>query len=497
MRTSTLSLVLRGLWLLGALPAGCATLSPGKPSSDAELGPLAAQPAEAVAGVQAAAWEHAKPTQSQSVTPARADGPEPHKDHVAPPNVQVSTQTPLGIADLEQIALQNNPTLAQAAAQVDSSRARALQAGPYPNPTIGYSGDQMGINGTAGELQGGFVEQTIVTAGKLRLSRAKYNQEATEAEIRVIEQQYRVLNGVRMRYYELLALQQMINLHRNILSNAEESLLTHKEMYNTGQANKSEVLLAEIAVNDAKIELHTLENRYTAHWQHLTALLGSPDLPPTPLKGQLTPEGPPLDWNCSLDRLLQQSPELQAAQAHVVHDQITLRRERAEPIPDIQLRGVTGYNFESRNTVAGAEVGIRLPIWDRNQGTIREVQADLARSHAEVRRVELSLRKRLAEAYSRYQTAWNSSTIYRDVSVPKATEAYEVQLDMYKKRRVAWPHVVVYQRNMLEVKEKYTGSLLALREAEVEITGLLLVDGLSVPVLPSPGGHLESNPKPR
>src|SRR5262245_54224705 len=95
----------------------------------------------------------------------------------------VESATPLGLAELEQMALQRNPTLAQVAAAIESSKGKALQAGLYPNPTIGYQGDQMGAQGTAGELQGGYLQQTIITAGKLRLSRAKYNQEVCEAEI--------------------------------------------------------------------------------------------------------------------------------------------------------------------------------------------------------------------------------------------------------------------------------------------------------------------------
>jgi len=68
---------------------------------------------------------------------------------------------------------------------------------------------------------------------------------------------------------------------------------------------------------------------------------------------------------------------------------------------------------------------------------------------------------------------------------------------MYKKRRIAWPQVVMLQRGVLEVKEKYTQSLLELREAEVEICGLLLVDGLTVPPAPAPAGHLSATPNPR
>jgi cobalt-zinc-cadmium efflux system outer membrane protein len=208
-------------------------------------------------------------------------------------------------------------------------------------------------------------------------------------------------------------------------------------------------------------------------------------------------EGPPLDWDSSLGEILQESPELQAAQAHVAKDRITVQRERAEPVPNIQLQGGAGYNFETNNYVAaGVQVGIRLPVWNRNQGTIRQAQADLARSQAEVVRVELSLRQRLADAFNNYLTALQTTRIYRDSNVPKAAEAYEVQLDMYRKRRIAWPEVVRLQRNLLEVREQYTRSLLALREAEVAIHGLLLVDGLTPPPTPLTN-ELEATPNPR
>src|SRR5262245_14573942 len=80
----------------------------------------------------------------------------------------------LTLPQLEALALQNNPTLAEAAAAIVHSRGMAQQAGLCPNPTVGYIGDLIGVSRTAGELQGVFIQQTIVTAGKLKLSRAKY-----------------------------------------------------------------------------------------------------------------------------------------------------------------------------------------------------------------------------------------------------------------------------------------------------------------------------------
>ena len=80
---------------------------------------------------------------------------------------------PLTLDTLETLARENNPTFVQAQAQIEGERAKALQAGLYPNPRIGYMGEQIGVEGTAGEFQGGFIQQEIVTAGKLRLSREK------------------------------------------------------------------------------------------------------------------------------------------------------------------------------------------------------------------------------------------------------------------------------------------------------------------------------------
>src|SRR5438270_13652759 len=133
----------------------------------------------------------------------------------AEPLSSPSPTTPT-LADLEQMALQGNPTLAQAAARVEAARGRALQSGLYPNPTIGYLGEQIGSAGTAGE-QGGFIDQLIVTRGKLRLNRAKFAQETEGTEWQALAQQYRVLNSVRMLYYDLHAQQRLLEVRAELL----------------------------------------------------------------------------------------------------------------------------------------------------------------------------------------------------------------------------------------------------------------------------------------
>jgi cobalt-zinc-cadmium efflux system outer membrane protein len=126
-----------------------------------------------------------------------------------------------------------------------------------------------------------------------------------------------------------------------------------------------------------------------------------------------------------------------------------------------------------------------------------QAQAELARSRAEVRRRELELQQRLADVFRQYRTATLSTKLYRDANIPKATRAYEIQLEMYKQRRIAWPDVVKLQQNLYQVKSEYTHSLLELRRAEVAITGLLMMDGLAPPASPAPAGHIDATARPR
>ena len=420
-----------------------------------------------------------------SVVPA-AD-PAPPKD-AGPAPVQAAGTTPPTLADLEQMALRCNPTLAQAAANVEASRGRALQSGLYPNPTVGYTSELIGVERTAGELQGLFIDQTVVTAGKLRLNRAKFGQEVSQMEAHALAQQYRVLHGVRTRYYQLLAMQRLLDVRADLLKVAQDAVTTTEQLQNVGAANKPDVLAARIEARQERVALENARALYEAAWKQLAAYVGQPCLPLGRLDGELEAAGALPDYDAALAHLLEASPELQVARAEVARDQFGLKREQVEPVPNLQVRVANGYDFETRNDVTSVQVGVRLPLFDKNQGNIRTAQAQLARAEAEVCRVELSLRQRMARTYARYRTAMAVVEEYRNHSLPDAKEAYELYLDSFRNRTAAWPQVLVAQRTYFQLSVDYVQALEQLRRSETAILGLLLVDGLDEP----PGAPGES-----
>jgi cobalt-zinc-cadmium efflux system outer membrane protein len=408
---------------------------------------------------------------------------------VSQPNFAAEPQPPtLTLAALEQLAVDRNPTLLQAAANIEAAQGRAQQAGLYPNPTVGYAGDRIGAGGTAGEMQGLFIDQTIVTAGKLRLSRAKFAQEVLQTQALAFAQEYRVLNSVRIRFYQLLAMQRLLDVRTELLKVAEDAMQTTEELVNVGAANKPDLLQARIEARQERVALENARTRYEAAWRQLAALVGVPELSVSRLEGDLDAAAPLPDFDASLAHLLEASPEIQVALAEITRAQISLKREQAEPIPNVQMRVANGYDFETGRDVTSVQVGVRLPVFDKNQGNIRSARALVAYAQADLCRVQLSLNQRLARAYARYRTAATIVQTYRKDNLPDAKEAYELYLDSFRKRRAAWPQVLVAQRTYFQISVEYTQALADLRAAEVAILGLLLVDGLNEPPsVPSAG----------
>src|SRR5579864_5561196 len=117
----------------------------------------------------------------------------------------VPEQKTMTLEELQQMALQNNPTFAQSAANIRAAEGRKKQSGLYPNPTVGYQGEQIRGGSFHGGEQGFFVQQDIVLSGRLGLNRTIFDEELKQAETEAEEQKVRVVTNVRMSYIQALA----------------------------------------------------------------------------------------------------------------------------------------------------------------------------------------------------------------------------------------------------------------------------------------------------
>lgn len=410
-----------------------------------------------------------------------------------PPAAGMATVQPgLKLEDLERMALANNPTLKQAATDIAAAAGRAKQAGLYPNPTISAVGEEISrgpiIRG--GEIGAG-LQQRIVTGSKLGLSRQVGEQERLAAEQSVQAQRQRVLNAVRILYYQALGDQKLVQVRGQLAGLAREVVRISGELGNVGQADRPDQLFSDIEAERLDLGLVTARNALERTWRQITAVVNNPSLRPALLEGDLE-SVPQLDADKELERIYAESPELRTTQLNVTRSEIALKRARREPIPDIVVAGGVRYNRELLELEPGGairrpvgpegffDVGIQIPIFNRNQGGIAEARAEAERARLEVDRTKLALRARLANVYREYRDSIVTVERYRTRMIPKAQQAYEMYLNSFRGMAAAYPQVLISQRNLFQLQEDYVAALVGAWQNAIEIQGLLLTGGLEI-----------------
>lgn len=393
--------------------------------------------------------------------------------------------------DLERKALERNPTIGQANADVNAAAGLAKQAGLYPNPVFSAVGEENSggpiIRG--GEFGGGF-QQRIVTAGKLGLSRKVAEQERAITEEAAKAQRQRVLNAVRTLYYQALSDQYRIRVRTNLTRLAAEAVKISGELANVGAADQPDVLAAEVEAQRIQLDLSDAVNRQERTWRQLAAVVNDTSLRPTPLAGELE-TFPRLDVDQALEAIYAESPEVQAASIDVNRAELSLSRAKKEVIPDILLSGGVRYNRELLEVTNGGirrpvgpegffDIGIQIPIFNRNQGNVAAARAGVDRAKLQVDRTKLALRSRLAEVYREYRTALMRADQYRQEVLPKAQKAYELYLNNFRQMAAAYPQALIAQRNLFQLQDAYVDALTTAWQRSVDIQGLLLTGGVDL-----------------
>ena len=405
--------------------------------------------------------------------------------------IQIQPSPGLTLAALEQMAIKNNPTLAQADAAVQAAEGRRRQAGLWPNPIVGYEGDGLAFNSLVYPYrngQGFFVEQTILTGGKLAKSKNIAAQEKVQTQADAEAQRLRVLNAVRMLFYQAAGAQQLVDLRQQLADLTREAVEISEDLFNTGAADRPDVLAAEVELQRAEIELMRAKNDFVRVWQLMASVVGEPQLKPARLEDKLETAAPALVQEEMLAQLLRDSPEMKRALAGVERSKAIVSRAKAEPKPDVYLRGGIGYSNEWAEFYGGKtgwegrlEAGVRVPIFNRNQGNVAASKAELTAAEREVQRVELSLRARLAESFTRYQNSLGVASRYQREVLPRAQRAYDLYLAKFRQMAAAYPQVLIAQRTLFQSRTEYIGALVELWQNVTQLQGLLLVGGLDAP----------------
>lgn len=459
----------------GQLPAGAS------PSDLRAAAALATPPPEAQAETKS------KPVAAPASPLGKtADGEFPDLKP-APERVPAAGE-PLTLAQLQRLAADNSPILRRAAAEVEAAYGAVVQAGLYPNPTFGYQVDaaQPGLRvppptpGNGAGQQGAFVSQLIKTAGKLPLAQRVAGYDYVNALVAVRSAEVDVATAVRTHYFRVLVVTMAVEVNTALTRAADESYRAQVKRVRAGEAASYEPLQLYAQAQQARNALTQAEADYQSAWRQLAAALGQPDRDPSPLAGRADAVAPSLDQDALRSRIEAQHTDLLTARNSASQAATDLTYQRRLAIPDISAYNYHQYDNLAQQYQFGVQLGVQLPVSDRNQGNIRRASARIARSAADLAATRNDLFSRLAEAFGRYQSNRTQAARIRDEILPNLLRAYRgiVRRAEAEPDKVPFVEVVAVQSEIGTVQQSYLAALAAQWQAVTDLAGLAQLDEL-------------------
>ena len=394
-----------------------------------------------------------------------------------PKSLDVPNDRVMTLEELEELALLNSPIIAQSLAAITMNQGTAIQAGIYPNPVFGYEADTVGSTFTR-NYQGTYVAQTIKVAGKLPLARAAANMDLMNSQLAYERTRQQVLHDVRTGYFSVLVSQEAIRINEALVRFTNQVYAIMIERLKNGEQAGYELAQLRTLVKQAQTILVNSQNRYISSWKQLAAATGTPELPLALLEGRVDMPVPNLDYDTLLDRVLSVHPDLQASRNLEAQARLQLRLQRAIPIPDPTIAGAFQNDSTSpgfQRTSYNLNVSIPVPIFDRNQGNIRNALGKLEMNSRQYAVTTNQLTSQLAEAFERYQNGRFQSEYYRTQILPDLARAYRGVYDRHisNSDKVAFGDIIVAQQNLAGGVSIYITSLWTQWNAAVDLANLM------------------------
>ena len=420
---------------------------------------------------------------SRPGTPAISsrEGPPTGEPMPLPPVESSQEDERLTLTEAESLATAYHPVLREADGWVRAARGNWVQVGLRPNPEVGYAGNEIGQEGTAGQ-QGGFFSQEFVTSGKLDLNRAVALREQAQAEQRFQQARLQVITTVRKYYFETLAAERAAKLTHQLSEIAAQSVTASQRRLERQDVPKTSLLQSQIESDSAAMLEQQSTERYTAAKRRLATILGTPDQEPAKLEDVFERPLPELDFATIRERILASSPELYELRFAVDRARWLVQRASAGRTPNVNLISGVQFDNATQNTIANVQVSMPIPVFDRNQGAVAQACGELTAAQAALQARELALEERLTLALRDYKTARDRVAKYKEKILPAAQETLALINTGYQQGELDYTQVLSVQQTYAGKNLSYLQDLESAWQIWAEIDGYLVGDVATISI---------------
>jgi len=427
------------------------------------------------------------------VPPGAASGPGPQTS-----DLQLdSSEGPTGVIALREataLALARSPELGVFPYELREADARILQAGLRPNPQLQVEVEEFGGRR---ERSGFDAAETTVQVGQpieLGGKRAKRTRVAS-LDKDLVQWDYKsarldVLREVTRAFAAALAAQERLALAERLVELSQRAQQAAADRVRAGRDSPVDVLRADVALAESRIERQKAEKTLTAARHSLAATWGGHTPAFQKVEGdfyQTPAPRPPAEVTAAVG----DNPDLARWQTEEDKRRAALRLEKARGVPDLTVGGGVRRFEQTDDEALVFSLAVPLPLFDRNQGGILGATAQLAKAHQQREAARVKTLAGLSEATSALGAAYEEVTILHTEVLPKAQTAFDAAQQGYRQGKFDYLHLLDSQRTLFQTQMRYIDAVETYHRARADVARLT-----GRPLDTDRGGDLASPPVP-
>ncbi|PJD93509.1 MAG: cellobiose phosphorylase [Legionella sp.] len=401
----------------------------------------------------------------------------------------------LTLKQTTQIAIHNNRDLIAARYTVSLARARLIQAGLWPNPTLNLTDidDKAFTNEGEYSRSAGF-SQAFPISGRIAKQKTVARIDVVKAMAEIREAERKLSANVANAFYALVITERRLHQLNYLLGlNKELARVTHNR-YHVAEVSELDMNTARLEYQRINQEKQLLDSVRVNQVAQINQLLGRQPTVQVILDPTL-PKQTALIALKSLQAIaLKNRPDKQAIILGIQRANADVRLAKAERFADWTLGlavqqdeiVVQGAPPQRPDRTLGVNIAVPLPLLNGNQGRIMEASATGTQALMALRAINLTIETEVANNYAQLQILHNALQQTQNTSLKLTLKNINLAREAYKNGQLSLLNLVQVQRQQNDLQmsylanlEKYLQAYVALCTAVAPIKSLAFCDYLS------------------
>ena len=375
-------------------------------------------------------------------------------------------------------AQRDNKDLQAARFAIDIGRARLVQAGLRPNPTLDVSTRSDFLFHNDGAYANSVaISEAFPIAGRILRQKDVARVDIALAETEVADAERRLAGEIAADAYRLLVLDRQIASRGELIDIQTQLARTTRERFKAAEVSELDVNTVQLDLQRLNQERALLQGQREALLMALNALLGRPASAPLVVDEPM-PRRDALPSVAQLsDRALDLRPDFKGALLAVDRAQAEKALAQSTRWEDWRIglelsqdkQVIEGAPPQRSDRAIGVTVSIPLPLFNKNQGLLAEADAKHDQALAKIEALRLSIVGDVTTAYAevtRLQTALGE---YDRTMLPATARNVRLAQQGYRQGLIPVFDVVQAQRQQADLNSAYLALLDQYLQARVRL----------------------------